>query len=157
MAFNTPVNPMNKQDIVTQRYPQVNMAKYLSDNSQFDPDSNQPDEYLRMEGRITRVEWQNQWTNATGLTIGSTLTKAFFMYLGGMYVARKQFILSPFYFRNSHFNWISGGKFIFFGYLFGSCVASLNWGIPYHIEDMIRSIFRGLTVVKYEDMAIKPQ
>ena len=156
MASNNFVKTVNNVDIFTQRYPQADMAKHLSSTSQWDPDSSQPDEYLRMEGRMGRVEMQNQWTNSTGLTHTSTLTKVFFMYLGGMYVARKQFIFNTLYFRNSKFNWIMGGKYIFLGYLFGSCVAALNWGKPYNIEDLLRSFFRQFTTFKYFDMAIRP-
>ncbi len=155
--FNLANNPVDQSSLFVQRFPQVNMANYLSANSQFDPDSYQPDEYLRMEGRILRREKELQWTDSTGLGPLSTFTQVFFTYLGGMYVARQQFIFNPLYFSNSQFNWIKGGRYMFVGYLFGSVVSALNWGMPYNLEDMVRGFFRGFTVARTYEMGLKPQ
>ena len=79
---------------------------------------------------------------ALGTGTAATTTKLAFTYIGALLQARKQFIPGFFFFKNLHYNWLGGAKYILMGFVLGNCVSCLNFGHPYLLEDYIRNKFR---------------
>lgn len=97
------------------------------------------------------LERKKQYFKAYGLYNGdlnaakSLATQLFFIYFGGLIQARKQFIPGFLYFRNSHYNWVGGLKFMFIGATIGSLFMTFNYGIPHLFEDFFRNKLRAMT------------
>ena len=67
-----------------------------------------------------------------------------FVYLGGLFHARKQFINGGDYFRNGNFDFIGARRPLFLGLFVGMGVGCVIAGRPYLVEDHFRSFVRGM-------------
>jgi hypothetical protein len=142
---------------------QQDWNKYFQERQHLDEHIIQPNPFVEVynwnpqqrELWFTRERFQ-QLKVATGLGTCAFLTKVGFAYLGGMYQARRQFINSPFYFRNHYYNWLRGSKYITLGFLAGTLLSTFAFGYPYLLEDYIRSKFRNLTTVQFVERGYMP-
>lgn len=128
-----------------------------SDNKNFIPDivSGQQLDYRGIFQRTPRTLTDGRfnvykerimlWRAATGYNTEALLTKLFFLYLGGLIAARRQFIPSFAYFMNTHFNWYKAAKYLVSGYGVGVLISTFSFGHPFLLEDFIRGYFRSLT------------
>ena len=91
----------------------------------------------------------NESKYAFGNGTSATLTKLFFVYLGGLVYARKQMVPGYMYFTNRHYNWFGSMKYLLAGYVFGQVLSIFAFGNPYLVEDSIRRKLRSLTRVEY--------
>ena len=91
----------------------------------------------------------NVYKYGTGTGIQSFAIKVTFAYLGGLIVARRQYITGFLYFNNNHFNWIKASNFIFGGYILGCMFSSFAMGYPFIIEDKLRGMWRKWTYTHY--------
>ena len=69
-------------------------------------------------------------------------TSVGFVYIGGLIQARKQFIPGLLYFRNLHFNFVSGSRYMAIGFVFSLILNTANFGHFYLFEDWIRAVAR---------------
>jgi hypothetical protein len=136
--------------------------KYFQEQQHLDEHLYQPNEWAEIykkdsyDNNWLHKQRKQQFRQATGLGACAFLTKVGFTYLGGMYQARKQFINSPFYFRNHYFNWIYGAKYMAIGLVIGTLFSTFAFGHPYLLEDFIRSKFRGLTTSQFMERGYQP-
>jgi hypothetical protein len=71
-----------------------------------------------------------------------------FVYLGGLFSARKQFINGGDYFLNQKFDFIGARRPLFFGLLVGMGVGSVIVGSPQKLNDEFRSFAKSWLVSK---------
>lgn len=70
---------------------------------------------------------------------GFYITALSFLYFGGLYQARKQFINGGDYFLNAKFNYIKGSKWIFLNFLVGAAAGVYLFGDRKQLNDYINT------------------
>ncbi len=87
----------------------------------------------------------NQYQIGFGSNFLAISTKLTFIYLAGLYYARKQFIPGYLYFLNRHYNILGAAKFLVGGYLIGEILSIFTYGQPFLVEDLFRRKLRILS------------
>jgi len=91
----------------------------------------------------------SEYTYAHGSNLPAMSLKFLFLYLGGLYYARKQFIPGYMYFLNRHFNYLKASKYLIGGWVLSEVICTFNFGNPILSEDGLRRKFRALHSAPY--------
>jgi len=145
-------NRRNYAEFWTKRHPLPNphQTDILTARSYYDETDNHL-RYNEAESKNLRLERKKQYFMAFGLNefnrnfVFSLATQLGFIYFGAMIQARKQFIPGFLFFRNSHYNWIGGLKYMAMGAAVGALIMTFNFGQPFYLEDVMRNKLRKWT------------
>ena len=143
MELEGKYNPEN--DIYAQREVKRDWAKLFMDNQVLEPKKTEL-HYLHPH----QIQKTNRKQIIEGLGLwnpGFYLTTLGFLYLGGLYHARSQKILSNTYFLSKNFDFVGGKCSILLGLSFGIFMGSTIFGNPYLTKDWIKSKINSMGIV----------
>lgn len=112
-----------------------------------------PNPYVRhyLHPIAVKEERNKQLVEGLGLKkVGFWVTSLGFLYLGGLFHARKQFINGGDYFLNAKFDFVGGKKSILFGLVFGVSAGAFLFGNKFLLNDYIVSRVNSLFKVPRE-------